>query len=102
MRAMPWRCVSQSRRAHPFHAGASIAKSNIRGWPMPEVKRVIVTIKKPNAATNDRGQTTYGYYTLADGLMTMTDGEGKPMRHAVSGELMTHRMNGEDRELPIA
>jgi hypothetical protein len=66
------------------------------------VRDEIATVKTPNPSTDDPGQTTYGYYTLVDGLMTMTDGEGKPMRHAVSGEMVTHRMRGADREIPVA
>jgi hypothetical protein len=41
---------------------------------MPDVKQVIVQIKAPKG--NFHGQVAYGYYTLEDGVVTMTDQKG--------------------------
>jgi hypothetical protein len=50
---------------------------------MPEVHRVTVTVRRPK--DSDPGQVTFGYYTLVDGILTMTDASGMPMRRT-SGE----------------
>jgi hypothetical protein len=41
-----------------------------------EVKKVTVEIKKPRGTFP--GQVAYGYYTYADGVLTMTDPKGIP------------------------
>ena len=43
---------------------------------MSEVREVIVTIKPPKGSFP--GQVTYGWYTLQDGVVTLTDREGDP------------------------
>ena len=67
---------------------------------MPDVRKVFRDIRSPKG-DDDPGQVTIGYYTLTDGLMTMTDGNGKPIRKD-NGELWTHRMRDGDKETPIA
>ena len=46
------------------------------GAVMSEVRQVIVTIKPPKG--NFLGQVAYGWYTLQDGVVTLTDREGNP------------------------
>jgi hypothetical protein len=41
---------------------------------MPEVHKVTAIVSNPTRA-GDNGRVTLGFYTLADGLLTMTDGE---------------------------
>jgi hypothetical protein len=43
---------------------------------MSEVREIIVTIKPPKGSF--RGQVAYGWYTLQDGVITLTDREGNP------------------------
>jgi hypothetical protein len=38
-----------------------------------------------------RGQVTIGYYTLADGILTMTDSKGAPVRNTNTGEKIPDR-----------
>ena len=44
---------------------------------MSEVRSVTVQIYAPSG--NDHGQVTYGYYTVDDGMLTMTDEDGAPI-----------------------
>ena len=45
----------------------------------------------------DPGQVTTGYYTVADGILTMTDSKGVPVRDLNNGERVTHKLQaGED------
>ncbi|MGY3233324.1 hypothetical protein ACVWZ4_006122 [Bradyrhizobium sp. USDA 4472] len=58
---------------------------------MREVRQVQVQIVAPcNAA--DPGAVTLGYYVVEKGILTMTDGDGTPVRPGMSGELVTHRL----------
>ena len=47
-----------------------------------EVHRVITQVRAPNGKLNDHGQVCEGRYTLADGKVTLTDVNGKPVRDA--------------------
>jgi hypothetical protein len=42
----------------------------------PEIHQVFIDIKLPKG--NDPGQVAYGYYTLVDGVVTMTNQKGEP------------------------
>ncbi len=44
-----------------------------------EIHSVYVTVLQPKDAT-DPGQVTTSYYTLADGVLTMTDSKGAAVR----------------------
>jgi hypothetical protein len=46
---------------------------------MLEVHEVWATVRRPRDE-NDLGQVTAGYYTLVDGLLTMTDSKGAAVR----------------------
>jgi hypothetical protein len=65
---------------------------------MPEVHSVYAIVRNPKPGNpNDRGQVTTGYYTLADGILTMTDSKGASVRDLNSGEKTTHKIEaGED------
>src|SRR5690349_3146685 len=82
--------------ARPFRRSrTSTARLNIRGWHMPEVRCVVAVVSNP-IGPDDPGRATYGYYILEDGLLTMTDGNGTPVRNTF-GEKETHRLqDGED------
>ena len=61
---------------------------------MSEVRQVIVTIKPPKG--NYPGQVTYGWYTLQDGVVTLTDRKGNPAGEE-TGRKFTHKLApGED------
>jgi len=61
---------------------------------MSEVRQVIVTIKPPKG--NFPGQVAYGWYTLQDGVVTLTDREGNPAGEE-TGRKLTHKLApGED------
>jgi hypothetical protein len=68
---------------------------------MPEVFHVYATVRLPNG-DNDPGQVTTGYYTLADGILTMTDSKGTPVRDLNSGEKVTHKLAAGDDAAVIA
>ena len=67
---------------------------------MPDVKKVFITVRNPS--DGDPGQVSTGYYTIANGVMTMTDGAGTPMRHQTTGELFTWKLRPGDKEISIA
>jgi hypothetical protein len=61
---------------------------------MSEVRQVIVTIKPPKG--NFPGQVAYGWYTLQDGVVTLTDREGN-LAGEETGRKFTHKLAvGED------
>lgn len=61
---------------------------------MPEVKHVNVTIKPPNRTFP--GQICIGYFTLEDGVVTMTDAKGVPAVD-VNEKKYTHKLEpGQD------
>jgi hypothetical protein len=60
-----------------------------------EVHEVYVTVRAPVDA-GDPGQVTIGFYTLVDGLLTMTDSKGNPVRNAHTGAKYTHKMQPGD------
>jgi hypothetical protein len=59
---------------------------------MPEVHQVYATVRPPRDAA-DVGQVTVGYYTLVDGVLTMTDSKGAPVRNSHAGEKYTHKID---------
>ena len=61
---------------------------------MSEVRQVIVTIRPPKG--NFPGQVCYGWYVIADGVVTLTDREGNPAGEE-TGRKFTHKLApGED------
>jgi hypothetical protein len=65
---------------------------------MSEVHSIYAIVRNPNPGDpNDQGQVTTGFYTLADGILTMTNSEGIPVRGLSGGNKFTHKIEpGED------
>jgi hypothetical protein len=65
---------------------------------MPEVHSVYATVRNPKPGTDDTGQVTTGYYTLADDVLTMTDSKGAAVRNSHTGEPFTQMRLGDDAQ----
>jgi hypothetical protein len=61
-----------------------------RSVPMPEVKTVSAILSNPSPS-EPAGRVTIGRYILDDGLITMIDADGKPIR-GTNGERVTHKL----------
>jgi hypothetical protein len=66
----------------------------------PEVHRVIAQIEAPTSR-NPAGRVSFGFYTVAKGLLTMTDADGIPMRNT-SGDLYTHKLGKGENPASMA
>ena len=58
--------------------------------PMREIKQVAASLSN-RSTSQPAGRVTVGYYVLEDGLLTMTDGEGEPIRGR-DGLKITHKL----------
>jgi hypothetical protein len=58
---------------------------------MSEVKSVAVSVSSPSP-TDPAGCATIGFYLLEGDVLTMTDGDGKPVRRRYSGEVYRHNL----------
>jgi len=64
---------------------------------MPDVKSVTIQVRTPSGP-GDTGQVSFGFYVVENGLLTMTDGDGKPVRRR-DGDLMQRKLKpGDDAE----
>ena len=61
------------------HAAKS-AKKKQPAKPKPAVHQVIVTTRPADESTGDPGACRVGYYTVQDGLLTLTDENGSPLK----------------------
>ncbi|WP_339033604.1 hypothetical protein WHZ78_17565 [Bradyrhizobium symbiodeficiens] len=68
---------------------------------MSEVKEVTAIVSNP-VSSGDTGRATIGFYVVEDGLLTMTDGEGRPVRPGRTGQLICHRLKAGEDERTIA
>lgn len=69
---------------------------------MSEIHSVIVTICHPTPGKqDDHGQVTNGFYKLEGELLTMTDGDGTPMRKP-NGDFYTHKLRAGENHNIIA
>jgi hypothetical protein len=66
---------------------------------MSEVQSVTVQVRAPT--DNDPGQVTTGYYTVADGILTMTQPNGEPVI-GEQGERFTQSISADDNVRAIA
>jgi hypothetical protein len=66
---------------------------------MSEVHKITVQISP--ARDNDPGSVTFGCYIIEDGMLIMTDGDGRPVRRQ-NGELYKHRLQPDDNPRSIA
>ena len=64
---------------------------------MPEVHQVWIHIK-PVSRALPTGQVAYGFYTLVDGVVTMTDAKGTPAQDD-NGKVYTAKLDGEDPQI---
>jgi hypothetical protein len=64
------------------------------------VKRVIAILSNPSRH-DDLGRVTIGFYTLKDGLLTMTDGDGAPVRSR-GGDKFVHKLQPNENPDAIA
>jgi hypothetical protein len=67
--------------------------------PDPKVYKIIVQIRAPEG--DDPGQVTNGYYTLDGQVLTMTDGDGRPVRRG-NGEQYIHRLQEGEGAAAVA
>jgi hypothetical protein len=66
----------------------------------PEVKIVVVQISRPSP-TNPNGVSGEGRYIVADGHVTLTDRDGKPVRDK-DGKICSQKLNEGDNPRVIA
>jgi len=67
---------------------------------MSEVKQVVAIVSNPSRH-DDLGRTTFGFYVLKDGLLTMTDGNGAAV-HSRGGDKFTHKLQPSENPDVIA
>jgi hypothetical protein len=97
-----WRFVSLSRKDRASWPPTTlIERSSIREAVMPEIKEVSVIIANP-VTRSDTGRATIGFYTVSDGVLTMVDGDGKPVFRRHSGDIYTHELKDGDDPVAIA
>jgi hypothetical protein len=63
----------------------------------PEVHQVYIHIK-PVSLALPTGQVAYGFYTLVDGVVTMTNQKGEPALDD-SGKIYSAKLDGEDPQI---
>ena len=66
----------------------------------PEVHQVVIHIK-PVSQALPTGQISYGYYTLVDAVVTMTNQKGEPAQDD-AGKIYTHKLEPGDDAYVIA
>jgi hypothetical protein len=60
-----------------------------------DVRQITVITRNPSGS-DDRGSCEDGWYTVDDGVLTMTDKDGAPLRNPNTGQKITHHLaNGE-------
>ena len=62
------------------------------------VKPVYITVRRPMG--DDPGRIEAGHYIFVDGVVTLTDEAGTPLRRGVDQRLTTRKMKGE-KEAPV-
>lgn len=70
---------------------------------MPEIKHVVVATRNPTPGhRNDVGSAEEGYFFVSDGVLTMCDVKGSPLRDDHAGNRITHRLLDGENERVIA
>jgi hypothetical protein len=79
---------------------AALERDEFAEASMPDIKQVTVITRNPNGAKGDLGSCEIGFYTLSeDGLLTMTDGQGGPLRDENTGhKIEMHLLPGENEK----
>jgi hypothetical protein len=65
----------------------------------PEVHSITVQVAAPRG--NHPGAVTFGYYVVADGVLTMTDASGIPVRRP-GGDHYTHKLGPDENPRRMA
>jgi hypothetical protein len=68
---------------------------------MSEIKSVIVTTAKPTGP-GDLGECAEGFYTVANGILTMCDIDGRPLRDDNTGRRREIKLLPGDDEKGVA
>jgi hypothetical protein len=68
---------------------------------MGEIKSVVVTTAKPSGP-GDLGQIAEGFYTVANGILTMCTPDGVPLRDDNTGRQVALRLLAGDDEKDLA
>jgi hypothetical protein len=69
---------------------------------MRDVRQVTVITRNPSGS-GDGGSCEDGWYTVdEDGVLTMTDKDGAPLRNANTGQKITHRLAPDENEKGVA
>jgi hypothetical protein len=68
---------------------------------MPDVKSVAVSVASPTGP-DDPGRAVLGYYVVLGDVLTMTDGDGVPVRRRYGGELYKHTLQADEDAHVIA
>ena len=66
---------------------------------MPEIKPIYITRRRP-LGDNDPGEIAYGNFTFVDGIVTLTDDAGTPLKRGSSQVLTTRKEKGA-RDVPL-
>ena len=59
-------------------------------WPKPH------KLAQQKISSRDPGRATIGFYTITEGVLTMTDGDAKAVRLKFSGERYQHKLRPDD------
>jgi hypothetical protein len=61
------------------------------------IKSVIIQLRRPSGHPDDHGLVAIGHYTVEDGVLTMLDDDGKPLRER--GKIIKRTLaEGDDPE----
>ncbi len=66
---------------------------------MPKVEQVTITMRRPLSA-GDTGVVAIGHFTFEDGIVTLTNEDGSPLRRGLDQRLTTRTVRGA-REAPV-
>jgi hypothetical protein len=66
-----------------------------------DVRQITVITRNPSGS-DDRGSCEDGWYTVDDGVLTMTDAEGAALRNPNTGEKITHRLAPGESDKAVA
>jgi hypothetical protein len=68
---------------------------------MMDIRSVVVTTAKPSGP-GDLGRVAEGFYTVADGILTMCDPDGRPLRDDNTGRRRETKLLPGDDEMQEA
>jgi hypothetical protein len=62
-------------------------------------KQICITLRRP-LGDNDPGDAAYGHYVFNDGIVTLCDEDGNPLRRGMDQQLTTRSVRGA-RDAPV-